>query len=218
MDLRAAVRDFTDLGFTVGWGADPAKAHNALIWFDEGPFIELSHVPRWVGSVHLPMRLVKGRAVADRFRAWARSTPGFHDLALETDAVGLADAHAALRAAGIATSKVLAGRRTRPDGEVVRYEFLLPESVALPFVVSAYQPVQRPRQTVHANGATGIAAIDLDVATADEEPLRALAGGDRWLRLTPASSTAVRAVRLHGLTGAIDPNGTRPHGGVYLPA
>src|SRR5262249_54346468 len=42
-DIARAVADYTELGFTVEWGSDPRQAHNALIWFAEGPFIELAH-------------------------------------------------------------------------------------------------------------------------------------------------------------------------------
>ena len=45
-DLHEAVTDFTNMGFTVTYGAEPNRAFNALIWFDEGPFIELFEIKR----------------------------------------------------------------------------------------------------------------------------------------------------------------------------
>ncbi len=41
-DLNAAIRDYTELGFTViPGGSHPAGTHNALIAFADGAYIEL---------------------------------------------------------------------------------------------------------------------------------------------------------------------------------
>src|SRR5205085_5346420 len=89
-DLGQAVQDFTDLGFTVEWGSDPRRAHNALIWFPEGPFIELAHFPE---SIDTPA----DAALGERLARWAAPGEGWRDLALETDSTELGGARAWLR-------------------------------------------------------------------------------------------------------------------------
>jgi glyoxalase-like protein len=203
-DIARAVADYAELGFTVEWGSDPRQAHNALIWFADGPFIELAHIPlsyarrRW------------DRGMAERIARWTRPDEGWRDVALETDATDLAAAWAALRAAGVDAPAPGRGTRVRPDGQEVRYEYLMPLPAGLPFVVSAYDPPQRPARVAHANGAVGVAAVRMGVAAADRAAYEAIAGADRWLRPEPAAQSGVLKVTLSGLREALDPD--RLHG------
>ena len=212
--IADAVADFTTIGFTVTWGADPKRAHNALVWFDEGPFLELFELPVWMRALWPAMAPVRGRAAADRIVHWARPGEGFRDVALATAGPDLAAARAALTAAGLPVSPVLRGKRTRPDGQQVRYRFMAPRPARLPFVVSTYDPPQRPAHTVHPNGARRIGGVHLGVAGRDRVAYDVLAGSGRWL--TPvAGSAGVLRVEVEGLRAAPDPS--RAHGTVLVP-
>jgi catechol 2,3-dioxygenase-like lactoylglutathione lyase family enzyme len=215
-DIRATVRDFTELGFTVEYGSDPARAHNALLWFAEGPFIELFELHHAARMLRWPFAAGFGRAAGDRLARWARPGEGWRDLALETDDLTLAGTRAALRAAGVPVSRVVKGRRTRPDGQLVRYQFLCPRPHRLPFVVSAYDPPQRPAQVEHPNGVCGIAQVRMGVEAADRPVFDALIGGDRRLTAEPAPVTGLLGVQLDGLTGELDPD--KLHGAAFDPA
>jgi hypothetical protein len=215
-DVRTAVEDFTRLGFTVEYGGDPGRAHNALVWFAEGPFIELFQLHRAFGLLRWPLSAAYGRGAGERLMRWARPGEGWRDLALETDEPTLAETHTTLREAGVPTSRVIKGRRTRPDGELVRYQFLTPRPARLPFVVSAYDPPQRPAQIVHPNGVRGIAKVRMGVAGADRRSFEALIGSDRWLTVEPAPRTGLLGVELVGLTADLDP--ARLHGAVFTAA
>ncbi len=209
-DLHAAVEDFTDLGFTVDWGSDPTPAENALVWFASGPFIEPLRPPA-VAQLEA-MAAAYGRALAQRLGRWARASEGWCDLALETGATELADAHAALQAAGVRTSPVIKGSRTRPDGQVVRYQLLSPGPATLPFVASAYDPPQRPRQVKHANGALEVTTVRLGVSAGDRPAYDALAPEDPWLRVEATGESRVISVAIRGLRDQLDP--ARLHGAV----
>jgi len=211
-DIGAAVRDFAGAGFSVEWGSDPRRARNALIWFSQGPFIELFEVPPAYGMLRWPFTVLYGRAAGERLARWTRSGRGWCDVALETDATDLAPARAALRAAGVNVSRVIEGSRTRPDGQRVRYQLLMPLSARLPFVVSAYDPPQRPQRVVHTNGAQQIARVHLAVSAADRRRYDALAGDDAWLHPEEATETRVLRVELRGLRDELDPS--RLHGAV----
>ncbi|WKX69038.1 VOC family protein [Streptomyces sp. XD-27] len=204
-DLRATVRDYEELGFTVEWGSAPERAHNALIWFAEGPFIELFELPRAFAFLRWPLGAVFGAAAGARLARWAGPGEGWRDLALETADTDLAGVRSALRGAGVPVSRVMKGRRTRPDGGPVRYQFLAPRPAALPFVVSAYDPPQRPARIVHPNGARGIARVRMGVAEADRPFYDALIGEDRWLAAEPAARTGVLGVAVAGLESEPDP-------------
>ena len=52
-DLEESVKKFQNLGFKVEYGSK-SKPHNALIYFSEGPYIELLHkapVPIYVNII-----------------------------------------------------------------------------------------------------------------------------------------------------------------------
>ncbi|MFJ7243056.1 VOC family protein [Kitasatospora sp. NPDC098652] len=203
-DVRTVVADYTALGFTVEYGSDPARAHNALLWFDAGPFIEFFQLPPAAAALRWPLSAVYGRAAGRRLARWARPGEGWRDLALETDERDLTGVRTALRSARLPVSRVMRGRRTRPDGAVVRYQFLAPRPAGLPFVVSAYDPPQRPARTAHPNGARGVARVRLGVAAADRPRYDALIGADPWLAVEPAPRTGVIAVELAGLERELD--------------
>lgn len=216
-DISTAVQDFTDLGFTVAWGSAPGHAHNALIWFDSGPFIELFELPSAMRLLWPVMVAARGRTAADRIARWARAAPGWCDVALETESTDLTAARAALRSNGIVVSPVMRGKRTPPGGDPVRYQFLATRPARLPFVVSSYDPPQRPASTMHANGATHIDSVTLGVATADRAPYDRLIGPDPWLRPVP-DGTGVRSVTIAGLAAPVSACGAEivPAGQVPL--
>ncbi|MFC9331199.1 VOC family protein [Kitasatospora sp. NPDC057015] len=215
-DIAAVVRDYRDLGFTVEWGSAPGRAHNALLWFGSGPFIEFFELPPVFGLLRHPFGLVHGGPAGERLARWARPGEGWRDLALETDDTDLARARSALRTAGLPVSRVIRGRRTRPDGARVRYQYLASRPAGLPFVVSAYDPPQRPARVVHANGARAVARVRMGVAPADRARYAALVGEDRWLSAVPAATTGVLDVELEGLSGPLDPR--KLHGALLAAA
>lgn len=215
-DVRSAVEDLRSLGFTVEYGSDPARAHNALLWFAEGPFIEFFQLHRAFGLLRWPLSAAFGRGAGERLLRWARPGEGWRDLALETDEPTLSDTRTTLRDAGVPVSRVIKGRRTRPDGQLVRYQFLTPRPARLPFVVSAYDPPQRPAQVVHPNGVRRIANVRMGVADVDRRSFEALIGPDRWLTVEPAPQTGLLGVELAGLTTDLDP--ARLHGAAFTAA
>ena len=115
-DLHVATAELTAAGFTFAWGSEPGVAHNALVWFDEGPFLEAFQFDRLAGAATgdtVPP------AFAARFRHWISAAPGWCDVALECDNTDLGATMARLRAAGVAASGTVAMSRTNPDGTVV---------------------------------------------------------------------------------------------------
>ncbi|MGN9841245.1 VOC family protein [Nonomuraea sp. H19] len=211
-DIRAAVGDYSSLGFSVEWGSAPERAHNALIWFDDGPFIELFQLPSRFALLRWPFATIFGTAAGERLARWARPGEGWRDLAVETEDTELAGVRAALRRKNVRVSRVMKGKRVRPDGGTVRYQFLASSPAELPFVVSAYDPPQRPERVVHPNGARGVARVRMGVSAADRASFDALVGEGRWLSAEPAATTGVLGVELHGLAADLDPR--RLHGAV----
>lgn len=208
-DLAVAVRAVTAAGFEVTWGSAPYRAHNALVWFTAGPFIELytaRPLPRLARAL-LAARY--GRGVAARLRHWTEGPPGWRDVAVEaripTPGPLLGQRVAELRTAGLDISGPVKRRRVRPDGAVVRWSLALPHRPGLPFVMSDYDPPQRPATVTHPNGARRITGIGLDVADADRAAWATLCGdGHADLWVAPGPYTRIREVTIDGLTAPIE--------------
>ncbi|MEM9513889.1 MAG: VOC family protein [Actinomycetota bacterium] len=160
-DLPSAVADAESAGFTVHWGSDPAHAHNALVWFETGPFLELYVAPPFDESTASVVEQVAGPGAVLRSRKWGSMADGWCDYAVETDDADLSAVSAHCRDAGIALGPSFYPNRTLPGGDSVSWHLAFPDDADLPFVMSAYSTPQRPATVAHANGATAITSITL---------------------------------------------------------
>ena len=167
-DLRAAVRDYTALGFSVvaGGAHHGEPTENALIPFSDGTYLELIAFRRRrtlaLLRILARLRLVSTVArapLARRFATRAADGAGLIDVTVCVDAVGPA-IDAAARA-GIVVHGPVAGRRTAAGGETVAWELGVPDHEELPLVIADTTPRSRrvavPPDLRHANGVTGIA-------------------------------------------------------------
>lgn len=209
-DLPAAVSDYRDLGFDVAWGAAPGQAHNALIWFEQGPFIELFTTARLPVAARWMIAARHGRGIVRRLDRWATSV-GWCDLALDTKASTreqptLAAVVRGLRRTGVPVTAPITRERTRPDGLMVRWQLAAPHSPGLPFLMSAYDPPQRPSKITHPNGARHITRIELDLAPDDRTAWHHLLGGEHpAIQLSPAATTRLVRVTVTGPAKPLNP-------------
>lgn len=143
-DVAGAVGAAGDAGFSVGWGSDPADAHNALIHFHDGPFIELfdpvpsGRLGRILGPPVGALSRVLRRGDVGRFAGWV-SARGPCDWALEIE-TALADEVESLEADGIEIGRVREVDRTPPDRPTSTWSVVAPKDPSLPFVMDPYDP------------------------------------------------------------------------------
>lgn len=164
-DLDGAIKDYTDLGFTVvRGGKHPRGSHNALIGFADGAYFEIL-------AFYEPM---------PEHRWWhpTQRGGGVVDFCMMTD--DLQRDTIALRRAGAEMSDPRPGARARPDGYQVRWVSAIPVaqfSRLMPFVIKDETPREErvPRETVHRNGVTGVAT--LTIVTRDVAAVRRLLAG-----------------------------------------
>jgi catechol 2,3-dioxygenase-like lactoylglutathione lyase family enzyme len=175
-DLEAAQKAYTELGFTVVPGGRHLGigTYNVLIAFADGAYLELIafYEPRPDHRWWTPLQ----------------AGGGLVDYCMQTD--DLAGDTVALRNAGVTIGDPEDKNRKRPDGYDVRWRFSLARGEhrgVAPFIIEDETPrAERvPRETTHANGVTGIAA--LTVAVNDEAAIR------RWYaRVAPPGAGVVR--------------------------
>jgi len=174
--LAEAIATARAAGFTVLPGGRHAElpTENALIAFADGGYLELL-AARTAMSRVAARRLVRGpewRAWRPRLDAIGRrflphlGRTGVCDLVLRGADLGAFAATA--RSRGIAAEGPLAMGRERPDGRVIAWELLVPDSFELPFLIADVSPrewrVPHDRDaTTHPNGATGVATVSVRV-------------------------------------------------------
>lgn len=215
-DLHRAVRDYRALGFKVDYATPEPKAQHAHIWFTEGPVIELLTTPRSARWFKWPIELMAGRGSGRRMIRWSEGGEGFCDVAVVTDTHALDRELTALREAGVPVGRAIGWRRTRPDGQQIRFKFAYPANDRLPFIVSPYDPPQHPKENRHPNGARRLSRVRMGVRAEHREAVRRIVGDDPTFVLEPAEVTGVRAIEITGLAAELDPS--LLHGAVVLPA
>ena len=175
-NLKAAIRQFEQLGFTVTPGGKHSTgfSENALVYLTDGTFLELFSLRRnlrgYVGRLGILMG--KANAWKDdpakqafwRFSNLLREGPGWHELALSSP-----DLHFFLERL---RDKIPMGQshffyRVTPQGERISWHMACPMDDRLPFLMGNYSPplVLEEGQTRHANGALGVQRVTM--ATTD---------------------------------------------------
>lgn len=154
-DLAGAVADYEALGFTVVPGGEHTHgaSHNALIVFADGAYIEL----------------IAFRRPNPEFRWWRvldRAGDGLVDFALLPGDIAADVAAAKWR--GLDLEGPTDGGRLRPDGERLEWRTARAATSDLPFLCGDVTPrrLRVPEGDVrhHANGALGVAGIEIAVA------------------------------------------------------
>ena len=173
-DLKKAVADFEQLGFTVTMGGLPDKAHNALIYLNDGSFIELYSVP--LGSfekgVNYLLKLMKnlGNISASRYLNYLSSSEGMNDYALDnTEQINFEELIKNLKEVDLPMSKPLNKKRKDSQNVTRKWQLSFPKDSRLPFFMGKYSPeiIVSAEQKTHHNNVTGIHEIKITVPSAD---------------------------------------------------
>ncbi|MEO5953958.1 MAG: VOC family protein [Chloroflexia bacterium] len=161
-DLEQAVRDYTELGFTVVEGGEHTGgvSHNALIAFEDGSYIELIAFRGPVPPEHHFYR----EGVTEGLITFAL---------LPTD---IAADVAAARERGVEFDGPTAGGRLRPDGTRLEWQTATPHTHDLPFLCGDVTPreLRVPGRDTHkhTNGATGVGRIVVETKQLQESIAR----------------------------------------------
>src|SRR5689334_10845523 len=125
-ELEAAVRDYTELGFTVVPGGEHTggASHNALVAFADGSYLELIAFKRG--------------APEHRWWRFAALGEGIIDFALLPD--NIEEDIAAIHRRGLPFLGPEPGGRLRPDGQKLRWQIGSPTSPDLPFLCADVTP------------------------------------------------------------------------------
>ena len=148
-NLEASFKEFEKLGYKVVNGSKK-KPHNALIYFSEGPYIELLEKAPVSSFLKVILRLLGKGKVVDRFNSWENSTEGFFEICLENNTTNFKKEEKILAKFGedyfITNSK-----RIDVSNRVLKWKLLFPNQIKIPFLMTQFNINPKPKNFVHPN-------------------------------------------------------------------
>ena len=156
-NLEDSVIEFQNRGFKVEFGSKN-KPHNALIYFSEGPYIELLNKAPVPFYTHLILRLLGKGKVAERFKHWKSVKEGFFGLCLENYEVDFNKEEGVLIKNG---QKYFITKSSRKDplNRILKWNLLFPYELKLPFLMTYFNINPKPKKLIHPNGVKKIKCI-----------------------------------------------------------
>ncbi|MDO5716268.1 MAG: VOC family protein [Tissierellia bacterium] len=179
-NLKQTVEEWREKGFEVEYGTK-GKSHNALIYFTEGPFIEL------LGPVHIPspvqflMKLF-GKYALHRFKKLIDAPYGWVDMAIEKDPGDLTEEINYLKSRGMKGTYLRHSYRKDTKNRKLKFKNFFPENNEMPFLMSYYTMDPKPKDFTQPNGLRRIKSITYRVHPSCKEELEHLVD-DPTLRL-----------------------------------
>lgn len=175
-DLEDGVNVFRSQGFTVEYGSK-FKPHNALIYFSEGPYIEILKSAPLPFYLSMLLRIIGKRKVVERLIGWEKSEEGFVDLCLETYEEGFIKEEEILKSYG---KKYFITKSKRIDvrNRSLKWRLLFPFDLALPFFMTYFSVDPKPKEYIHPNGIKKIKSITFGIIPELREVLDTLCDDD----------------------------------------
>ena len=191
-DLDAAVNEWRSKGFTVEYGRIK-KPINALIYFSDGPYIELLKDGGMSSAARKLMWLVGKGEFMDRFDYWANAPEGWTSLCIEKEPGGLEKEIAYLDSVGIKGTYMKKLKRIDTQNRELKYKCYFTHDYNMPFLMSYFEIDPKPKNYVHSNGIRGIAKVIYRTDKKNAEALRHLVQ-DNILEVIEDDRTSIDAV------------------------
>ena len=157
-DLDEAVQEYTDKGFVVEYGKKK-NPYNALIYFAEGPYLELLQRTGMPSFAKQLLAFFGKRALVHRLNTWDHAQPGLIGVALENDRFDVDIEQKILDEAGLGYFKGRSGR-TDTQGRKLRFVGIFPDAMEIPWFGAKFNiDVRPPKGFVHPNGITRIKSV-----------------------------------------------------------
>ena len=156
-DLNKSVNEFIKEGFHVEFGSKK-NPHNALIYFSEGPYIELIKAPPVSKFSKMLLKLMGKQKLVDRFNNWENSKPGYFEICLETYSNNFKNE---IKILNRYDQKyfLTSSKRLDPKNRLLKWKLLFPMEVNLPFFMTYFNIDPKPKNFVHPNGISKIQKV-----------------------------------------------------------
>ena len=156
-DLKKTFKEFEKSGFKVEYGSKK-KPHNALIYFSEGPYIEILEKAPVSSFMKLILRLIGKGYLAERFTSWENAQEGFFEICLENNTSNFRAEKKLLKQLG-EKYFVTQSKRIDPMNRILKWKLLFPRQIKIPFLMTPFNIDPKPRNFIHPNKITRIQQV-----------------------------------------------------------
>ena len=156
-DLKKTFKEFEKSGFKVEYGSKK-KPHNALIYFSEGPYIEILEKAPVSSFMKLILRLIGKGYLAERFTSWENAEEGFFEICLENNTSNFRAEKKLLKQLG-EKYFVTQSKRIDPMNRILKWKLLFPRQIKIPFLMTPFNMNPKPRNFIHPNKIRGIKQV-----------------------------------------------------------
>ena len=148
-DLKKTIKEFEKSGFKVEFGSKK-KPHNALIYFSEGPYIEILEKAPVSSFMKLILRFIGKGYLAERFTSWENAEEGFFEICLENNTSNFRAEKKLLKQLG-EKYFVTQSKRIDPMNRVLKWKLLFPRQIKIPFLMTPFNINPKPKNFAHPN-------------------------------------------------------------------
>ena len=148
-NLKKTIKEFEKSGFKVEYGSKK-KPHNALIYFSDGPYIEILEKAPITSLIKLILRFIGKGCLVERFNSWEQAQEGFFEICLENKASNFRVEKQLLNQFG-EKYFVTQSKRTDPLNRVLKWKLLFPSQIKIPFLMTPFNINPKPKNFVHPN-------------------------------------------------------------------
>jgi hypothetical protein len=149
-NLSEAVNQFEEKGFKVEYGSK-YNPSNALIYFSEGPYIEILEKAPISNFLMIVLRLIGKTQLVKRFKSWENAHEGYFDICLENhkndfdEEVQILNEHKEYYF-------ITKSKRLDTLNRLLTWKLLFPNNLNLPFFMTYFNIDPKPKNFVHPNG------------------------------------------------------------------
>jgi hypothetical protein len=153
-NLPKAVQQFEEEGFKVEYGSKHSPK-NALIYFSEGPYIEILEKAPISNFMMLLLRLIGKPHLVNRFKSWKNAQEGYFDICLENysnnfdDEVRILNEHNE-------NYFITNSSRLDPSNRFLKWKLLFPSNIHIPFFMTYFNINPKPQNFIHPNDVSRI--------------------------------------------------------------
>jgi len=162
-NLKKGYETFKSKGFQIEYGSKN-NPHNALIYFSEGPYIEVVATAPLPCYAKLFLKLIGKHKVVERLNRWKNEKEGFIGLCLENYETDFKKEIQILKKNNQAFF-VTKSKRLDPANRLLTWKLLFPDELKIPFLMTYFSIDPKPKNYIHPNGTKGIKRISFGTTT-----------------------------------------------------
>ena len=172
-NLQEAVKEWEVKGFVVEYGRKE-KPNNALIYFSQGPYIELLENTGIPVIAKVIAKLFGRSKNLERFFYWDECEEGWQGLCIEKDSGDLDEEVNFLAKRGIKGLLLNNLKRIDTKNRELRYRCFFPHGTSFPFLMTYFSIDPKPKNFTHPNGIKEIKKIVFKISPAQAKILEDL--------------------------------------------